>query len=100
LVLKGNPSRVWRADGRAYENTSGGPALATAGSGDVLAGIIAGIIAQGIEPAPAAEAAVYLHGLAGDLVAATNTVAGVIASDVIEAIPTALLTIKNKFTES
>lgn len=90
LVLKGNPTIVSHPNGDTYTNTTGGPALATAGSGDVLSGMIAGLIAQGIELAKATEAAVYLHGLAGDLAAEINTVAGVIASDVIENIPAAL----------
>src|SRR5579884_2521576 len=90
LVLKGHPTNVFDSSGEKYQNSTGGPALATAGSGDVLAGLIGGIIAQGIEPLAAAEAAVYLHGMAGDLAAEANTVAGVVASDLIESVPAAL----------
>ncbi len=90
LVLKGQPTYVAHPGGTLYENTTGNPGLATAGSGDVLAGVIAGIIAQGVKAGQAAEAAVYLHGLAGDLVAADKTQAGLIASDVIEQLPAAL----------
>src|SRR3990167_5541004 len=90
LVLKGHPTYVSSRAGSIYENTTGGPGLATAGSGDVLAGVITGLIAQGIEPTEAAKAGVYLHGLAGDLAVEQKTQAGMIASDVIEFIPAAL----------
>ena len=90
LVLKGHPTYVACPDGSVYENTTGNPGLATAGTGDVLSGIIAGIIAQGIEPKAATKAAVYLHGLAADLAANDKTQPSMIASDVIEYIPTAL----------
>jgi NAD(P)H-hydrate epimerase len=90
LVLKGQPTYVARPDGHIYENSTGNPGLATAGTGDVLSGVIAGIISQGVEPQAAAEAGVYLHGLAGDIAAAEKTEPGMVASDVIEAIPAAL----------
>lgn len=90
LVLKGNPTYVARPTGSVYENTTGNPGLATAGTGDVLSGVIAGIIAQGIGPPEAAETGVYLHGLAGDIASDEKTQPGVIAGDVIEAIPAAL----------
>jgi NAD(P)H-hydrate epimerase len=63
--------------------------LATAGTGDVLSGVIAGMIAQHIDPDDAVEAAVYLHGLAGEIAASDKTQPGTIAGDVIEAIPAA-----------
>jgi len=66
IVLKGNNTIVAHPSGQAYVNTTGNPGMATAGSGDVLSGIIAGLIAQGLKPADAAVAGVYLHGLAGD----------------------------------
>ena len=93
LVLKGQPTFVAHPDGKLYVNNTGGPGLATAGTGDVLSGMIGGIIAQGIEPKQAVEAAVYLHGLAGDIAAKEKTEPGLIASDVIEAIPYALKTV-------
>jgi hydroxyethylthiazole kinase-like uncharacterized protein yjeF len=89
MVLKGHPTRIYDS-AESYENHTGGPALATAGSGDVLAGMIGGLIAQGVTPYEAAKAAVYLHGLAGNLAAEAKTEAGVIASDIIESIPPAL----------
>jgi NAD(P)H-hydrate epimerase len=90
LVVKGHPTHTVTMDGNVKQNNTGGPALATAGSGDVLAGMIGGIIAQGIEPEEAAAAAVYLHGKAGDLAANELSEPGVIASDVIDFIPKAL----------
>src|SRR5665213_2841271 len=87
LILKGHPTLVARPDGQLYENPTGNPGLATAGTGDVLSGIIAGIMAQHLS---SIEAAVYLHGLAGDLAAHAKTQPGMIASDVIDQIPAAL----------
>lgn len=90
LVVKGNPTRTYTMQGAIHKNTTGGPALATAGTGDVLSGMIGGIIAQDITPEAATIAAVYLHGMAGDLAAQSKTEPGVIASDVIDCIPKAL----------
>jgi hydroxyethylthiazole kinase-like uncharacterized protein yjeF len=87
LVLKGSPTYVYGANGESYKNTSGGPELATAGSGDVLAGMIGGILAQKTDAIKAAKAAVYLHGIAGDVAAKSKTQAGVIASDITDNIP-------------
>lgn len=90
LVVKGHPTYTITESGTIIKNNSGGPALATAGTGDVLAGMIGGIVAQGIAPDEAVPAAVYLHGKAGDLAAQLKTEPGVIASDVVELIPQAL----------
>ncbi|HSW74910.1 MAG TPA: NAD(P)H-hydrate dehydratase [Candidatus Saccharimonadales bacterium] len=90
LVLKGYHSIVAHPSGNHYENPTGNPGLATAGTGDVLSGVIAGLLAQGVNIAQAAEAGTYVHGLAGDLAAAVKTQPGMIASDVIECIPAAL----------
>jgi len=66
LVLKGHRTVV--ADGReTYVNETGNPGMASGGTGDVLTGVVAGLLAQGLEPFPAACLAVHLHGLAGDL---------------------------------
>ena len=67
LVLKGAPTVTAGRGGTVYVNPTGNPGMATAGSGDVLAGVIAGLWAQGMGPDEAAYAGVYLHGLAGDL---------------------------------
>jgi len=89
VVLKGHHSLIARPDGTVRENTTGNPGLATAGTGDVLTGIIAGLLAQGVDAAQAAEAGVYLHGLAGDSARTAKTEAGMVASDVIAYLPEA-----------
>ena len=89
LVLKGAPT-VIAGEAKCYLNTSGCSALATAGSGDVLTGIIAGLCAQGAELLSASVLGVYLHGLSGDIAAREKTEYGVIAGDVMENIPSAL----------
>jgi len=89
LALKGNRSLV--TDGsQVFENSSGNPGMATAGSGDVLSGIIAGLIAQGLQAYEAAKLGVYLHGLSGDLAAKEKTQNCLIASDLIDYLPQAV----------
>ena len=83
LVLKGLSTVTALPDGRAYLNTTGGPALAKGGTGDVLAGMLAALLAQGIEP----EKAVYLHGRAADMYAARKDEYSMLASDLIELLP-------------
>ncbi len=90
LVSKANKTLVAGPDGSIYENYTGNPGLATAGTGDVLAGIIAGLLAQGFTTFEASQLGVYLHGLAGDIAAQEKTQPGIIASDVIEYLPNAL----------
>lgn len=82
IVLKGHYTAIVRPDGKIYFNSSGSPALATAGSGDVLTGAIAAFIAQGHKPDIAALLAVFLHGLAGELAAEDHSDYGVLATDV------------------
>lgn len=89
VVLKGVPTIVALPDGEAFINTTGNPGMATAGSGDVLTGVIAGLIAQGLEPAPAAVCGVYLHSLAADIVA-QDAMMGMAAGDILSALPQAL----------
>lgn len=67
LVMKGAPTIVFCADGRIYINTTGNPGMATAGSGDVLSGIIGGLLAQGVSTEDAAILGVWIHGKSGDL---------------------------------
>jgi NAD(P)H-hydrate epimerase len=64
--------------------------MATGGTGDVLTGIAGGLLAQGLPPASASRAAVYLHGLAGDVVAAERGPVGLLAGDLAEAVPAAV----------
>ena len=70
-------------------NPTGGPVLATAGSGDVLTGIIGGLLARGVEPVDAASAGAYVHGLAG-IAAGRSTGDGTLASDVARHVPEAV----------
>ncbi len=90
VVLKGAGTIVAAPDGRLAVNSTGNPGMATAGTGDVLAGIVVGLLAQGLPAWEAACAGVYLHGLAGDLAASEQGEAGLIAGDVIRAIPRAI----------
>ncbi len=90
LVLKGARTVVAHPDGRTAVCSTGNPGMATAGTGDVLTGMIVGLLAQGLSPWDAACAGTYLHGLAGDLAAAERGLAGMTAGDVIEQIPHAL----------
>lgn len=91
VVLKGAPTAVALADGRVMVNPTGNPGMATAGSGDVLTGLIAGLIAQGLGVEEAACAGVYLHGLAGDRARAQRGEWGMKAGDISQAVPEALL---------
>ena len=87
LVLKGSGTIVAAPDGRVFVNTTGNPGMAKGGSGDVLAGMIASLAAQGITPYWAAVFGVFLHGLAGDRCAKRLSQRGVLPSDLIEELP-------------
>lgn len=82
IVLKGHNTATVRPTGRVYFNSTGNPGMATAGSGDVLTGVIAAFIAQGYLPEHAATIGVYIHGLAGDLAAADLGECGLLATDI------------------
>ncbi|KPU26689.1 carbohydrate kinase-like protein [Caloranaerobacter sp. TR13] len=86
-VLKGANTVISSEEGKIYINTTGNPGMATAGSGDVLTGIITSFIGQGIECLAATVAGVYVHGLAGDLAKYEKGEYGLIATDVLEHIP-------------
>lgn len=90
LVLKGQRTVVADHAGNTYINKTGNPGMASAGSGDVLAGMIAAFLGQGLTAFEAAKYAVYLHGVAGDLAAKEKTQLSLIASDIIEEIPQAI----------
>ena len=89
VILKGNQTVIAAPDGHAWINLTGNPGMATGGTGDVLTGMLAGMVAQFGERHWEAALAmgVYLHGLAGDIAAETKGEASLIATDVIEAIP-------------
>jgi len=90
VVLKGHHTVVADDKGNLYINKTGNPGMATAGSGDVLTGMIGAFLGQGLSAFEAAKYAVYLHGKAGDLAAKEKTQLGMIASDIINKIPEAI----------
>ena len=84
IILKGAYSKIACPDGNLYFNSTGNPGMGTAGSGDVLTGILTGLLAQQYHPRAAAILGVYLHGLARDLSAEIKSQEALIASDIIE----------------
>lgn len=90
VVLKGAATVISAPDGRAAINSSGSPALATGGTGDVLTGMVAACLARGLTPYEAAVAAVYLHGVAGEVAEERFGAPGTVANDVVEVIPAVL----------
>jgi ADP-dependent NAD(P)H-hydrate dehydratase / NAD(P)H-hydrate epimerase len=86
-ILKGHNTAVCLPDGRIYFNCTGNPGMATGGSGDVLTGLITGLLAQKYNPVDAALLGVYVHGMAGDFVASNLSEEGMIAGDIVEALP-------------
>jgi len=91
VVLKGNRTVIASPDGRAWINPTGSPAMATGGTGDVLTGMISGLVAQFTDQLePALLAAVYLHGRAGELGAERRGEKGFIATDLFQFLPEAM----------
>ncbi len=90
LVFKGAPTITRTAPGPIWINSTGNPGMATAGMGDVLTGLIAGLMAQRIPSERAAPLGVYLHGLAGDIASERFGTHGLIASDLLRHVPQAL----------
>ena len=84
LLLKGNRTVIASCDGRTYINKTGNVGMATAGSGDVLTGMIAAFLSQGMRPFDAAKYGAYYHGKAGDLAVKKKSKISLIASDIIE----------------
>lgn len=83
IVLKGHHTAVISSEGDCFYNSSGNSGMATGGSGDVLTGVIAGLLAQGYSPIHAAQLGVYLHGLAADIALELQSEESLIASDII-----------------
>ncbi len=90
LILKGHRTIIASPKAKAYVNETGNPGMSSAGSGDVLTGMIAALLGQGLNGLDAARLGVSLHGAAGDLAAKEKTQAGMLASDIIENIPKAI----------
>jgi hydroxyethylthiazole kinase-like uncharacterized protein yjeF len=86
VILKGHQSIVASPSGPYFMNSTGNAGMATAGSGDVLTGIIVAFLAQGLKAFEAAKFGVYIHGLAGDLAAKHKTKVGMIATDIIDSL--------------
>lgn len=86
IVLKGANTSISLPDGTVYFNSTGNPGMATAGSGDVLTGVVTGLLAQGYDPKEAAIFGVYLHGLSGDLAKNKESINSLMASDIIDCI--------------
>lgn len=89
VCLKGHKTVVADASGRSFVNTTGNSGMATGGSGDVLTGMIASFIGQGLDPYSASVSAVYLHGMAGDIARQKKGAFSMIASDILECLPEA-----------
>jgi NAD(P)H-hydrate epimerase len=90
VVLKGQRTIVAEPGGRAAVNPTGNPGMATGGTGDALAGVLGALLARGIDAWTAATAAVVLHGLAGDRAARRLGQEGMLAGDLVSAIPATL----------
>jgi NAD(P)H-hydrate epimerase len=96
IILKGHRTLIAMPGGTAYFNSTGNAGMATAGSGDVLTGILTGLLASGYSPEKAALLGVYLHGLAGDFAAASMGEEALLAGDIIEFMVNAFLDIRGK----
>ena len=95
VVLKGACTSIATPQGNVFFNSTGNPGMATAGSGDVLTGMILSLLAQGYSPENASVIGVYLHGLAGDIAASKLGYESIIATDIIDNIGNAFLKVKN-----
>ena len=89
IVLKGHHTTISTPEGKIFQNPTGNPGMAKAGSGDVLTGIITAFLAQGYSSEDVAILSVYIHGLAGDLAVEVKTEQSLLASDLIEFLPQA-----------
>jgi NAD(P)H-hydrate epimerase len=99
LVLKGAYTLICSPDGKAWVNSTGNPGMSTAGSGDVLTGLLTGLLTQGYTPVEACLLGVYLHGLAGDLAAARLGQNAMIAGDLIDGFSSAFLELEKNLSD-
>lgn len=95
IILKGHHSALCMPDGHIVFNATGNSGMATAGSGDVLTGILTALLARGYDKATACQLAMYLHGLAGDLAAKEVGKESLVASDIIQFLPKAFLKLED-----
>ena len=89
VILKGAYTAISTPEGKLYFNATGNPGMATGGSGDVLTGVLTGLLAQGYSSLEASITGVYIHGLAGDLAAREKGEVSLIAGDIVEFLPAA-----------
>ena len=94
IVLKGAPTVTASEDGKVYINSTGNPGMATAGAGDVLAGLIGGLWAQGMNRTEAAYTGVFLHGYAGDIAKEKYGEKSLLATDILNLLPESILQIE------
>ncbi len=95
VVLKGAMTVIANPDGEVFINPTGNPGMSTAGAGDVLSGIIGGLLAQGVEVFQAAAAGAYIHGRAGDILSEEIAECGIVAGDIQRTIPFAIESIQD-----
>lgn len=95
IVLKGYHTLIATPDGKAFFNSTGNPGMATGGSGDVLTGILTGLLAQGYSSIETVILGVYVHGMAGDIAAEKNSMEAMVAGDIIESLGDAFIEIKH-----
>jgi NAD(P)H-hydrate epimerase len=96
LILKGARTVMATPQGRVFINPTGNSGMASAGMGDVLAGILTALLGQGLAPEDAMKLGVYLHGFVGDMVAETKGQIGLIASDIIEHLPAGMRALSDR----
>ena len=96
IILKGAHTAIAAPDGSCWFNSTGNPGMATGGTGDVLTGLLTGLLAQGYAPVAAARLGVYLHGLAGDLAADEQGQAALIAGDLVDTLGQAWQALERK----
>jgi NAD(P)H-hydrate epimerase len=96
ILLKGAYSALATPDGEIFFNSTGNPGMATAGSGDVLTGMITGLLSQKYKPSHAAQLGMYIHGMAGDIAASKQGFESTLASDITENIGSAYLSFTTK----